>query len=122
MSYHCFSYYLRPIFYIKLRACNLKNNRLIVAGCKGNFIFLTDEFVIFILKDVSFVLPFQPGREDAEYCGGGYDLHHDFPETVGGEVYSAVVGEFGLQFFVFEAPAGEDAAEHRGQRHHDAVG
>ena len=67
-------------------------------------------------------LPFQPGREDAEYCGGGYDLHHDFPEAVGGEVYRAVVGELGFQLLVLEAPAREDAAEHRGERHHDAVG
>lgn len=67
-------------------------------------------------------LPFQPGREDAEYRGGGYDFHHDFPEAVGGEVYRAVVGELGFQLLVFEAPAREDAAEHRGERHHDAVG
>ena len=68
------------------------------------------------------ILPLQPCHEDAEYRGGGYDFHHDFPEAVGGEVYSAVVGKFGFQLFVFEAPAREDAAEHRGERHHDAVG
>ena len=67
-------------------------------------------------------LPFQSGREDAEYCGGGYDFHHYFPEAVGGEVYRAVVGELGFQLLVLEAPAREDAAKHRGERHHDAVG